>query len=165
MASGNPEIIYGVQLLDDLHNYFPDLLYNNQRFTTVQSVLQYLTSSTRRRFDLFSYGRTQYNHRHNNTRQNSDTKNDEEEEDEETEDDEGDEAENIQSVSESTAAAAIPVTPPSRVGGASARGASPLPGGRVQRSYASVLAGTPGTAYHTQNLFSLFLSSYFLVTK
>ena len=60
MASGNPEIIYGVQLLDDLHNYFPDILYNNQRFTTVQSVLQYITSSTRRRFDLFRYGRSQY---------------------------------------------------------------------------------------------------------
>jgi len=54
------ETIYGVQLLDDLHNYFPELLYNSGRFQNVQDVLQYITSVTRRRFDLFSYGREVY---------------------------------------------------------------------------------------------------------
>lgn len=54
------ESIYGVQLLDDLHNYFPELLYNSGRFQSVQEVLQYITSVTRRRFDLFSYGREVY---------------------------------------------------------------------------------------------------------
>jgi len=53
--------IYGVQLLDDLHNYFPELLYNSGRFQSVQEVLQYITSVTRRRFDLFTYGREIYN--------------------------------------------------------------------------------------------------------
>ena len=61
MNGGQPEILYGVQLLDDLHNYFPDILYNNSRFTSVQSILGYITSSTRRRFDLFTYGSEQYN--------------------------------------------------------------------------------------------------------
>ena len=54
------ESVYGVQLLDDLHNYFPELLYNSGRFQNVQDVLQYITSVTRRRFDLFSYGREVY---------------------------------------------------------------------------------------------------------
>jgi hypothetical protein len=52
--------IYGVQLLDDLHNYFPELLYNSGRFQNVQEVLQYMTSVTRRRFDLFTHGREVY---------------------------------------------------------------------------------------------------------
>jgi hypothetical protein len=54
------ESIYGVQLLDDLHNYFPELLYNSGRFQNVQDVLQYITAVTRRRFDLFTYGREVY---------------------------------------------------------------------------------------------------------
>ena len=52
--------VYGVQLIDDLHNYFPELLYNTQRFTSVQDVLHYVTDSTRRRFDLFSNSREMY---------------------------------------------------------------------------------------------------------
>lgn len=191
MASGNPEIIYGVQLLDDLHNYFPDLLYNNQRFTTVQSVLSYITRSTRRRFDLFSYGRSQYNNQTNSrTRNETDTKDnegDEEDEDgdedDETEDDgEGDEHQEVSNLhvvlqsimtppqsrpSRSTASNvaqpapvpdAIPVTPQPQPGSASARGSSPVPTSRIQRTYASVLGGTSGSAYRTQNLFSLFPS-------
>ena len=39
MASQN---IYSVQLLNDLHNYFPDLLYNFRRFQNVQDVLGYI---------------------------------------------------------------------------------------------------------------------------
>lgn len=52
--------VYGVQLIDDLHNYFPELLYNTQRFTSVQDVLHYVSDSTRRRFDLFSNSREMY---------------------------------------------------------------------------------------------------------
>lgn len=59
MAHEN-EIIYGVQLLDDLHNYFPDLLYNNSRFRSVQDILSYITLTTRNRFDLYSLGRSRY---------------------------------------------------------------------------------------------------------
>lgn len=156
MASGNPEIIYGVQLLDDLHNYFPDLLYNNQRFTTVQSVLQYLTQSTRRRFDLFSYGRTQYTNSQRNIIRNNETDNkqndedddDDDEDEEEDEDEGGDEESNVQ-----TARPATVAHPP-----ASARGSSPVSQPvpppsqpRTQRSYASVLGGGSGQ----QSLYSL----------
>lgn len=38
----NNEYIYGVQILDDIHNYFPDLLYNNRRFDNVQDVFAYI---------------------------------------------------------------------------------------------------------------------------
>jgi hypothetical protein len=34
--------IYGVQLLDDIHNYLPALLYDTDRFNTIGDVLQYL---------------------------------------------------------------------------------------------------------------------------
>ena len=39
MASQN---IYSVQLLNDLHTYFPELLYNFRRFQNVQDVLGYI---------------------------------------------------------------------------------------------------------------------------
>lgn len=56
----NYEQLYGVGLLDDLHNYFPALLYDSGSFQTVQDVLQYASLQTRRRFDLFSYGLSAY---------------------------------------------------------------------------------------------------------
>ena len=34
--------IYQVQLLNDLHNYFPDVLYNSGRFRNVQDLLEYI---------------------------------------------------------------------------------------------------------------------------
>jgi len=51
--------IFGVTLLDDLHNYFPDVLYSHQRFTSVQDLLQYIQDQTRSRFNLLDYGRRQ----------------------------------------------------------------------------------------------------------
>ena len=45
---------YGIQFLDDIHTYFPDILYNPDRFTNVQALLQYIRSQTSARFDLFS---------------------------------------------------------------------------------------------------------------
>lgn len=54
MQNINYEERYGVTLLDDLHNYFPDILYNNERFNNVKDVLNYITGTTRERFDLFS---------------------------------------------------------------------------------------------------------------
>ncbi len=47
-------------LLDDLHNYFPALLYDAEEFRTVQDVLQYISLQTRRRFDLYSFGLASY---------------------------------------------------------------------------------------------------------
>ena len=54
------EELYGVGLLDDLHNYFPALLYDPDGFPTVRSVLQYVQQQTRNRFDLFSLGQREY---------------------------------------------------------------------------------------------------------
>lgn len=56
----NYETLYGVHLLDDLHNYFPALLYDSSEFHSVQSVLRYVQQQTRTRFDLFSYGLREY---------------------------------------------------------------------------------------------------------
>jgi hypothetical protein len=58
--SSNYETLYGVGFLDDLHNYFPALLYDSSSFENVQSVLAYMQRQTRNRFDLFSYGQREY---------------------------------------------------------------------------------------------------------
>jgi Ring finger domain len=52
--------IFNVQLLDDLHNYFPDILYNSNRFETVQDLLRYIQEQTRTRFNLYDAGRNRY---------------------------------------------------------------------------------------------------------
>ena len=36
--------IYSIQLLNDLHNHFPELLYNIERFQNIQDVLSYIRS-------------------------------------------------------------------------------------------------------------------------
>jgi hypothetical protein len=36
--------IYSIQLLNDLHNHFPDVLYNPGRFHNIQDLLQYIRS-------------------------------------------------------------------------------------------------------------------------
>jgi hypothetical protein len=59
-SNSNHETLYGVGLLDDLHNYFPALLYDSSSFESVQDVLGYIHQQTRNRFDLFSYGLREY---------------------------------------------------------------------------------------------------------
>lgn len=54
------ESFYGVGLLDDLHNYFPAVLYEPDAFLSVRDLLTYISSRTRRRFDLYSHGRENY---------------------------------------------------------------------------------------------------------
>lgn len=54
------EPVYGVQLFDDLHVYLPDLLYNPNRFATVQDLLQYVRQQTRAHFNLYNRGVLQY---------------------------------------------------------------------------------------------------------
>lgn len=51
---------YDSALLDDLHNYFPDLLYIPERFRSVGEVLTYVQTQTRNRFDLFTRGRREH---------------------------------------------------------------------------------------------------------
>jgi len=62
---------YDVQLLDDLHNYFPDILYAPQRFTSVGDLLAYIRERVRSRFDLFSAGQHAYNNSNTTTIQPS----------------------------------------------------------------------------------------------
>lgn len=56
------EYTYGVSLLDELHNYFPELLYNHSRFSSVNDVLQYIHNMSISRFNLFTYNRNRYIH-------------------------------------------------------------------------------------------------------
>jgi hypothetical protein len=90
------EVIYGVQLLDDLHNYFPDILYNNSQFRNVQDILSYITLTTRTRFNLYNMGRNRYYpstsrrntvHAHMNTNTHTDNKVEEDQGDQEDSDD------------------------------------------------------------------------------
>jgi len=54
---------YGIQLLDDIHNYFPAILYEPEGFRSVTELLQYIRRQTRNRFDLFSAGLAAHNAR------------------------------------------------------------------------------------------------------
>jgi hypothetical protein len=57
------EYVYNVNLLDDLHNYFPDVLYNQDRFQNIRDVLTYIREQTNNRFNLLQYGQSLYNDR------------------------------------------------------------------------------------------------------
>lgn len=56
----NYQTVYGVTLLDDLHNYFPRILYSPQQFQSVPDLLAYVQQTTRTRFNLFDNGLRQY---------------------------------------------------------------------------------------------------------
>ena len=58
--------IFRVGLLDDLHTYFPDLLYNSGRFQTVQDVLKYIQDQARR-LNPFDRGQELYNTHYRHT--------------------------------------------------------------------------------------------------
>jgi hypothetical protein len=68
------ERVYDVGLLDDLHNYFPGLLYEPDRFRTVSDVLGYVRQNASRRFNLFDYGARQYQQQNNRIPQNTFTR-------------------------------------------------------------------------------------------
>ena len=52
--------VYRIGLLDDLHNYFPELLYNIESFNTVQDVLTYVRDRTAQRFNIFDNAAQRY---------------------------------------------------------------------------------------------------------
>lgn len=52
----NYEVIYSVGILDDVHNFFPALLYDSGRFTNIQEVFHYIRNQMNTRFNLFAYG-------------------------------------------------------------------------------------------------------------
>jgi hypothetical protein len=60
--SGHPgyQTIYNVGLLDDLHNYFPELLYNQGRFQNLTQVFHYVRGQMNRRFNLYAFGAQQH---------------------------------------------------------------------------------------------------------
>jgi hypothetical protein len=51
---------YNSPLLDELHNYFPAILYEPTRFHSVASLLAYIQVKMRERFDLFSRAQQVY---------------------------------------------------------------------------------------------------------
>lgn len=67
--SNNYQEHYDVQLFNDIHNYFPELLYGNlNRFTNVQSVLEYVRNQIRNHYDIFSSAQRNYRNNNNNIR-------------------------------------------------------------------------------------------------
>jgi len=52
--------LYDSALLDDIHNYFPQILYAPERFRSVPDVLAYVQQQVRERFDLFTRGRREF---------------------------------------------------------------------------------------------------------
>lgn len=62
---------YGVQLLNDLHNYFPDILYGN-RFHNDPLVL-YIRQQVANRFNLYTNAQNEYFNNQRNTLQNQQT--------------------------------------------------------------------------------------------
>jgi hypothetical protein len=63
------QTIYNVSLLDDIHNYFPDILYHPSRFSTVRELLLYFQQCVQRRFNLLEYGRRVSNQANTFTRE------------------------------------------------------------------------------------------------
>jgi hypothetical protein len=51
---------YGIQLIDDLHTYFPAILYNPEQFTSTQGLLQYVQRQVRTHTDIFTRNRTAF---------------------------------------------------------------------------------------------------------
>ena len=62
MANQN---IYSIQLLNDLHNHFPEILYNPRRFETVQDLLSYIRGVSE--VSPYERGLHQYRMRQTNT--------------------------------------------------------------------------------------------------
>jgi len=59
-ANGEYVVVYNVTLLDDIHNYFPALLYDQGQFQSVPHVFHYVRNQLNTRFNLFSYGASLY---------------------------------------------------------------------------------------------------------
>jgi len=58
MGDSQYQTVYNVGLLDDLHNYFPALLYQMEQFQNVPQVLQYMRQRMNARFNLYNHGAT-----------------------------------------------------------------------------------------------------------
>ena len=58
------ETVYSVGLLDDIHNFFPAILYHPTRFTTVQDLMQYTQEQMNYHFNIFNRARRAYHAEH-----------------------------------------------------------------------------------------------------
>lgn len=54
------QTLYNVGLIDDIHNYFPALLYEPEAFQNVQQVLAYVRRQIQRTFNPLAWGARQY---------------------------------------------------------------------------------------------------------
>ena len=50
------DVVYNVSLLDDIHNYFPALLYSHSRFTSLTQILHYVRHQMNRHFPGYGIG-------------------------------------------------------------------------------------------------------------
>ena len=50
------DVVYNVSLLDDIHNYFPALLYSHSRFTSLTQILHYVRHQMNRHFPGYGMG-------------------------------------------------------------------------------------------------------------
>lgn len=55
-----PPPYYGIKLLDDLHHFFPALLYEPEIFLTVNDVLSYIRDMSSRHFNIFNRAAENY---------------------------------------------------------------------------------------------------------
>lgn len=60
----NYEHVYSVGLLDDLHNFFPAVLYDSRRFSTVNDITSYIQSQMNEHFNTFDRARRAYERHH-----------------------------------------------------------------------------------------------------
>jgi hypothetical protein len=53
--------IYDIPLLDDIHNYFPALLYDQRHFLTLSDVFVYINNQMDTHFNIYSRAQREYN--------------------------------------------------------------------------------------------------------
>ena len=58
------EEVYYVGLLDDIHNFFPAILYHPRRFTTFQDLTTYIQEQMNQHFNTFNRARRAYHQQH-----------------------------------------------------------------------------------------------------
>jgi hypothetical protein len=58
------EEVYYVGLLDDIHNFFPAILYHPRRFTTFQDLTTYIQDQMNQQFNTFNRARRAYHEQH-----------------------------------------------------------------------------------------------------
>lgn len=58
------EEVYHVGFLDDIHNFFPAILYDSSRFTTFQDCTTYMREQMNHHFNIFNRARRTYHTQH-----------------------------------------------------------------------------------------------------